>query len=345
MVVSPSRIRLGIFTALLSAAAAFAQPVLGPNGGEVTTSGLKILNSNVVRVVYPYDLAILGTDATVEVSYLVDEQGGATSVVVTRTSNPDAAAAFVAALDEMVFETSMLDGKPALSDKQTLSASIKQMQLPSDLSFISVIKNPSAVVIGVREVDGGLKPSARMAPALFPPSLQKSGLTEGKAVLEFYIDPAGIVRLPKVLSATDPAMGWSAASAVLTWRFEPPKKGGQPAIVKVTGLPVDFKAPPKPAVTPVPAGSALRAEILVESPTIANAQLKVGVDLVGTLPQRILLEVAEDGTLSRDFDLSIRNPNPTGGDKVTLKSGDQPPARIRFTAGPVEVTGTASAKR
>ena len=345
MAVLPLRIRLGIFAALVSATVGPAQPVLGPNGGDVTATGLKILNSNVVRVVYPYDLAMLGTDATVEVSYLVNEQGGATSVAVTKTSDPDAAAALLAALDEMVFETSMLDGKPVLSDQQTLSASIRQLQLPADLSFISVIKNPAAVVIGVREVDGGLKPAARMAPALFPASLQKSGITQGTAVLEFYIDPAGIVRLPKVLSATDPALGWSAASAALTWRFEPPKKGGQPAIVKVTGLPVDFKAPPKPAVAPVAAGSALKAEILVESPTIANAQLKLGVDIVGTLPQRILLEVGEDGTLSRDFDLSIRNPNPTGADRITLKSGDQPPARIRFTATAVEVTGTAAAKR
>lgn len=345
MAILSLRIRLGIFAALVSATAGSAQTVPGPDGSEVTTSGLKILNSKVVRVVYPYDLAMLGTDATVEISYLVDEQGAATSVAVTKTSNPDAAAALLAALDEMVFETAMLDGKPVLSDQQTLSTSIKQLQLPADLSFISVVKNPAAVIIGVREVDGGLKPAARMAPALFPTSLQKSGLTQGTAVLEFYIDPAGIVRLPKVLSATDPALGWSAASAVLTWRFDPPKKGGQPAIVKVTGLPVDFKAPPKPAVTPIAAGSRLKAEIFVESPTIANAQLKLGVDIVGTLPQRVLLEVGEDGTLQRDFDLSIRNPNPGGPEKITLKSGDQPPARIKFTAGTIDVTGTATIQR
>ena len=55
--------------------------------------GLKILNSNVVRIVYPYDLAIAGTDATVEVSYQVDPSGTATAVKVP--TRPDSQASCV----------------------------------------------------------------------------------------------------------------------------------------------------------------------------------------------------------------------------------------------------------
>jgi TonB family protein len=337
----PRRLCLGILSALASATISSAQP-LRP---EVADRGLKILNSNVVRVVYPFDLAMAGTDATVDVSYRVDAEGAATGVTVTKASHPDAAAAFLAALEEMAFETAKVDGKPVLSDPQTLSISIRQLQLSTDLNFISVIKNPAAVVVGVREVDGGLKPAGPMAPALFPASLRKSGIKQGQAVLEFYIDPAGVVRLPKVLSATDPALGWSAASAVLTWRFAPPKKGGEAAIVKVTGLPVAFTAPPEPAPAPLAGGIGQKVEIYVEAPQIINAQLKLDAEVIGTLPLRILLEVAEDGSLTRDHDLTVNNPNVAGTSKFTLAHGEHAPARIKFTPTTPEVQGTAVIKR
>src|SRR5947207_2840008 len=96
--------------------------------------GLKILNKNVVRIVYPFDLAMAGKDATIEVSYRVGVDGGATGVSVTKASNPDAAAAFLAAMDEMVFETATAGGKPAVSGDQSLSVSIRQLQLPQDLA-------------------------------------------------------------------------------------------------------------------------------------------------------------------------------------------------------------------
>jgi hypothetical protein len=323
-----------VFTAVASLQAAFA------DGQE---QGLKILNSNVVRVVYPYDLAMAGTDATVEVSYQVDPSGTATAVKVLKASHPDAAAAFLASLDEMLFETSQVNGKPVLSAPQTLNVNLKQLQLPSDAPFIAGIKNPAAVVSAAREIDGGLKPAGPLAPALFPSSLRGSSVKQGKATLEFYIDPAGIVRLPKVLTATEPAFGWSAAAAVLTWRFAPPKKGGQPAIVKVTGLPLEFTAPVEQK-----AGNAKlpKAEIAVEVVSITNAQLKLDAEIIGALPLRILVEVSEDGTLTRSHNLSINNPNVNGVSEITLDQNSVPPARIKFLPlGDPELTGNAMIKR
>lgn len=332
-------VRALVAAILVSFAAVPARAALGQEKEE----GLKILNSNVVRVVYPFDLAMAGTDATVDVSYQVDLSGAATGVKVLKASHPDAAAAFLASLDEMVFETAMADGRPVVSGPQTLSVNLKQLQLPSDAPFVAVVKNPAAVISAAREIDGGLKPAGRMAPPVFPSSLRGSSVKQGKATLEFYIDPAGIVRLPKVLSATDPAFGWSAAAAVLTWRFAPPLKGGQPAIVKVTGLPLDFAAPAE-----AKAGSAKlpKAEISVEVVSITNAQLKVDAEIVGALPLRILLEVSEDGNLTRSHNLSINNPNVNGVSEITLDQNTVPPARIKFLPlGDPEITGNAMIKR
>lgn len=352
------RIGLGVFFALVSAAVCSGQPF------TFTDKGLKILNSGVVRVVYPYDLAMAGTDATIEVSYLVDQNGAATGATVTKTSNPDAAAAFLAALDEMVFETAMLEGKPVLSEQQTLRFSIRQLQLSSDLSFITGIKNPAAVVIAAREVDGGLKPAGPMAPALFPSSLGKSDIKQGRAVLEFYIDPAGIVRLPKVLSATDPALGWSAASAVLTWRFAPPMKGGEPAIVKVTGLPIDFKAPAEtPSAldtsagnksTPKALGSGLTASIQINSAT-RGSKVKVNGTLTDILPTTVALEVDESGFAIKQYVITLAlnilpggTPRGLGADdsvtnlgRYVIEPGQPLPARINFETDGPQVQGTA----
>lgn len=314
--------------------------------GSEAEQGLKILNSNIVRVVYPYELAMAGTDATVELSYRIDVQGAATGVTVTKTSNPAAAAAFLASLDEMIFETAKLDGRPVLSEIQKLSISIKQMQLAGDLSFIAAIKNPAAVVIGAREVDGGLKPAARLATPMFPTSLKASGPKQGNAVLEFYIDPAGIVRLPKVLSATNPAMGWSAAAAVLTWRFAPPLKDGQPAIVKVTGLPLPVEFAVAPAAAASSSPTSTRVEVYVEAESIVNAQLKMNAEIMGGLPLRVLMEVTEGGALRRNYDLSINNPNVNGVSKITLNEGENAPARIKFLPlGDPVMTGTALTKQ
>jgi hypothetical protein len=311
--------------------------------GQEQEQGLRILNSNVVRVVYPYDLAMAGTDATVEVSYRVDPAGGATQIKVIKASHADAAAAFLASLDEMVFETEKANGQPVLSGPQTLSVSLQKMQLPTDLPFIAVIKNPAAVITPAREVDGGLKPAGRLAPAVFPSSLRGTSTKTGKATLEFYIDPAGIVRLPKVLSASEPAFGWSAAAAVLTWRFAPPQKGGQPAIVKVTGLPIEFAAPAEPKAG---AANLPKAEIYVEVVSITNAQLKLDAEIIGALPLRILLEVSEDGMLTRSHNLSINNPNVNGVSEITLDQNTVPPARIKFLPlGDPELTGNAMIKR
>jgi outer membrane biosynthesis protein TonB len=59
-----------------------------------------------------------------------------------------------------------------------------------------------------------------------------------------------VVRLPRIISATDPAFGFAAAQAVFGWQFKPPTKGGQPVVTKVR-IPFGFEDKPS-----APAGKA-----------------------------------------------------------------------------------------
>ncbi|MDB6128188.1 MAG: transport protein TonB, partial [Verrucomicrobia bacterium] len=53
---------------------------------------------------------------------------------------------------------------------------------------------------------------------------------------------AGRARLPRIVSATDPAFGWSALQAIAEWRFVPPRRGGKEEIVRAR-IPFDFNGP------------------------------------------------------------------------------------------------------
>lgn len=219
----------------------------GRGGGGETEQGLRILNADFVRVVYPYELAMAGTDARVRIRYRISAEGVATSVNVAESENADVTASVLAAMDEMAFETAMERGQPVISSEQTLDVTIRQLQRPSDLAFIDVVKDQATQFSTPQQLDGGgLRFAESPPPPVFPSSLR--GRSEGgNAVVEFYIDDTGSVQLPRIVEATDPAFGWSLASAVLTWKFQPPMRNGAPAKVRVTGLPFGFQAPQQAA--------------------------------------------------------------------------------------------------
>lgn len=55
----------------------------------------------------------------------------------------------------------------------------------------------------------------------------------GRAVIEFYIDESGSVRVPAVTDADYWELGVLAMSAVRQWRFVPPTSHGRPVLIRV----------------------------------------------------------------------------------------------------------------
>lgn len=79
----------------------------------------------------------------------------------------------------------------------------------------------------------------------YPPALLKAK-TSGQAVISIRIGANGQVYDPKVKSATDPAFGESALTAVRLWRFLPKVREGRPQEARVD-VPFNFAPPVKPA--------------------------------------------------------------------------------------------------
>jgi TonB family protein len=93
---------------------------------------------------------------------------------------------------------------------------------------------------GAGGLDERLRPIWRIRPA-YPQALRIEK-PAGKAVIEFVVDREGRARLPRVVSASHPEFGWSAASALSQWVFAPPRRGGEPVDVNVS-IPFEFAAP------------------------------------------------------------------------------------------------------
>jgi TonB family protein len=64
----------------------------------------------------------------------------------------------------------------------------------------------------------------------FPPTL-RDRVTQGTAVIKYFVDTSGRVRLPAVVSASAPEFGLAAVAAMRRWRYEAPRIDGKPVIV------------------------------------------------------------------------------------------------------------------
>lgn len=74
-------------------------------------------------------------------------------------------------------------------------------------------------------------PKALHAPAPEFPAALRTRSQGGTAVVKYFVDPDGRVRLPVVVSAPEPAFGAAALDALRQWRFEPPRIDGKPVVV------------------------------------------------------------------------------------------------------------------
>lgn len=70
-----------------------------------------------------------------------------------------------------------------------------------------------------------------VVPPSFPQDWSDRGI-RGTALLEFFIDEEGRVRMPVVAQTDHPLLGGAALAAVQQWRFAPPMSGGRRVLVQ-----------------------------------------------------------------------------------------------------------------
>jgi len=165
----------------------------------------------------------------------IDPQGHLADALVVAYSQLGFAESALNAVKKWRFEPGRVGGQPAFGNL--------------DVTFDFDVNKPLAnAVIGPRDetrtvaeayqfgavpanqLDQPLATVATVAPA-YPEEWARRGV-KGRVVVEFYIDATGRVRLPGIVSADRPELGWIAVPAVEQWRFAPPTRQGEPVLVR-----------------------------------------------------------------------------------------------------------------
>jgi TonB family protein len=193
-----------------------------------------------VAAVYPYEQLVKGQKGWGEVSFVVDHTGRAILAAPTAASDD----AFSKSLVAMVEAT---DFAPAKKGKRVVMASSLDREIfsesmldPIARSVLTELRKPgSPGIFTASDLDERPRAVAQRS-AVYPRSLKTDGLT-GQAEIEFIVDRDGRVLFPRILSASHEDFGWSAATAVSQWRFNPPMRNGHRVEVRMT-VPVIFDA-------------------------------------------------------------------------------------------------------
>jgi TonB family protein len=196
--------------------------------------------------VAPFGPLIKGEAGSATVIFTVATDGRTRDVAVQAATGPDYGRALAAAVEAMIFSEPMDGQNPAsvpLMQHAEFPAVSSEAKDDADPQARLAAAIRAKQIGGSQGLDAALTPLYRTAP-VYPASLAPKGNPPGHAEIEFLIDRDGRARLPNVVSATDEAFGWSAATAVSQWVFKPPLRKGQPTVVRVR-IPFEFKAPAK----------------------------------------------------------------------------------------------------
>ena len=191
---------------------------------------------------YPYELLLARTSGAVEMAFLVGEDGQVSNVVVLKADQPEFGEAMSAAIAAFQFVPASKDGRPItgmLKMEHKFEANgWSGRPSTEDLDMVRLVKKSPEKIVSPKTLDAPLKPISRRAPVF--PATAKSA--EGSATIEVLVDKDGHARLPRIVSASEPALGYAAAQAAGEWRFEEPKAGGKAVVTRVQ-VPFTFGSP------------------------------------------------------------------------------------------------------
>jgi TonB family protein len=213
-------------------------------GGAAETDGgggRELRVTHLVEPVFPATLPARGIlRGEVVVVFSVDPAGRLDDWLVLADTHEALARETVRALKAWQFEPVLAGGAPVWSRAQLRvtfeapGAVVTKTVIDSfDMLTGDRLKYPATVRVfgSLRELD---RPPAlkRDGAPLYPAELAGAG-AGGSALVEFFIDEKGRVRMPVIESADHGLLGVAAVDAVLRWKFEPPVRNGKPAVVRV----------------------------------------------------------------------------------------------------------------
>ena len=190
---------------------------------------------------YPYELLIEKARGKAEVAFIVAADGKVRDVKVLSATRPEFGEALSAAVTAYEFIPASKDGKPVEAllkmEHEFNAGGWTGRPSTEDRELAALVRKNSDKIVEPKTLDAVPRPLSRRAP-VFPATGKADA---GEAVIEVFDDSDGHARLPRIVSATEPAFGYAAAQAAGEWRFEVPKAGGKAAVTRLR-IPFRFGA-------------------------------------------------------------------------------------------------------
>jgi outer membrane biosynthesis protein TonB len=202
----------------------------------------------IVVPVYPYEFLKGDVGGNAVVTYLIGQNGRVSVTRVASADRPEFGLALQAAVERFEYEPALKNGGPHISVQsfeQRFSTNDSQLCTGDDDRLLRMERKHPEKIVSARTLDEPLKPLTTRSP-VYPSTLFLKQVNQGKATIELLVNEEGLPRLPRIVSASEPAFGYAAAQAAVLWTFSHPKVKGEPAVTRIQ-IPFGFSAgTPKP---------------------------------------------------------------------------------------------------
>lgn len=195
-----------------------------------------------VLVRYPYSLLQAGKSGEAEVSMLIGADGKVRLTKVVKATTPEFGLALQAAADLFEYMPALKQGQPTMAliaFQQDFRIYHSLLVTLEDKEALALETKHPERILKASQLDRPLKPRALREPS-FPKAASLGEVDRGQAVVAFLVDEKGFVRLPRIVSASDPVFGYAAVQAVAAWEFEPPTSQGRPGVARAQ-VPIEFR--------------------------------------------------------------------------------------------------------
>lgn len=191
-----------------------------------------------VDPIFPESLRMEGVaEGSVILAVVRNAAGVSSDLLVLRATHPKFAEAAEEAVRQWRFTAGAVpDSSPRLIQLNFRLEGVIIFPTGKNLADEMAIRaaGPNARMAGTVPALLTLRPEPRalvQTMPRYPAALEASGLT-GTASVNFYVDEDGRVRLPEVVAASAPEFGAAAVTAVLQWRYEPPRARGRAVVTR-----------------------------------------------------------------------------------------------------------------
>ncbi len=184
-----------------------------------------------VSPIYPLHLITEGKTGFAIVEFTIDNTGHVMMPRVVEATEPEFGEALMADIEANEFLPPRFNGKAkSILTKQRYEFRGEAGLSDQEKMILAELKKPESWIFEADKLDAPLVAKFQPSPA-YPFVADIEGIS-GEAVVEFFVDQTGRARFPKVVSASLKDFGWAAATAIARWKFQPPLKDGQKALVR-----------------------------------------------------------------------------------------------------------------